>query len=108
MHGSEICWEGLENNLDDFGKIPSNHSTTDVIDPMSITKFEFDANKPQDVEMEFKEFKEKAIAIFEYKLFDIYTNGEINNNVITETSTWVDSKFIFPEYPGTFAFLIIL
>ena len=102
LHGSKIFWEGLENNFLDFGNIPADHSTKDVIDPLSVSEFEFSTHKPQDVEMQFEVFKEKVSAIFEYKLFEVYTNGSINNSPINETSTTVPSEYILPGYPGIF------
>lgn len=102
MHGSQIYWEGLEQNLSNFGHVPPDHSTRDVIDPLSLSEFEFERNKPSDVVMEFDKFSKKLSSIFEYKLFEIYTNGFINNHIITETSTTVPSEFILPEYPGMF------
>ena len=102
LHGSKLLWEGLEKNVLDFGRMPSDRSTTNVIDPMSITEFEFSTNKPSHIMMEFDEFAGKVSGIFEYKLFDMYTNGEFNNNPIVETSTTIDSKYIVSRYPGTF------
>ena len=102
LHGSQIFWEGLEQNLLNFGDIPADHSTVDVIDPLSLSEFEFETNKPSDVVMAFDKFSKKLSSIFEYKLFEIYTNGGINNHIITETSTTVPSELILPQYPGMF------